>query len=148
MRQTRKDVLDALLCEYQACHLDRDHYDGTRWIIGSIFTVTSFTLFGISLLDYAVRNPVFVILAASLSLALWFVFLLYDQNVQPLVEGSLDRALAIETELQGWGLPMYLHSRMSQRNGRQIGVGWIIACLTSLVVFTWAVRLAWALSQH
>ncbi len=136
-----KKRLDALLCEYQVCHLNRDHYDGTRWIIGTIFIVTSFTLLGASFLDPVAANLIPVALIASVSLVLWFTFMFYDEHVQPWVNASLERAFAIEAELRNWGLPVYLHATIRSR--RQISAVWIVRSLTLLIVFAWVVRLGY-----
>jgi hypothetical protein len=68
----RKEV-DILLAEYQAAHMNRDHYDSVRWTMGSIFIVGSLTLFGISFAEPVVGMPLQVGLLAVVSVILFGV---------------------------------------------------------------------------
>jgi hypothetical protein len=105
-----RNVLRTLLEEYDACHVNRNHYDQTRWIIGSIFIVSSFTLVSASFLAPAVNYRVSTGLIGAASLILWLVFLYYDNHVQPWIRASLDRCFDIERRLQNIGFDIRLHS--------------------------------------
>jgi len=98
-----RDELDLLLAEYQCAHMNRDHYDSVRWVIGSIFIAGSFALFGISFIEPAAGAAALVVLLAISSIGLFAVFAAYHLHVEPYVKLSIARLQTIEKELQTCG---------------------------------------------
>lgn len=142
-----KLLVEALLAEYQACHMNRDHYDSVRWTIGSIFIAASLTLFGISFLEPIVHNRPAVVVMAAFSLFLFAVWYAYNQHVNPYVKTSLRRLREIESELKNMGLVSQgvsiprLHTliRKAAPEGRGI---WIVRALAAMLILAWVLRFA------
>jgi len=107
---TKKESLqiDVLLNEYQACHRNRNHYDGVRWTIGSIFIGASLTLFGISLAKEI--NALGVIIAYLFSLGLILLWYFFSQHVSPYIISSYVRAQDIEDDLRKLKYDIELHT--------------------------------------
>ncbi|MEM3448093.1 MAG: hypothetical protein QXP38_04320 [Nitrososphaerota archaeon] len=137
--ESRNDKISVLLAEYQAAHMNRDHYDSMRWTIGSIFIASSLTLLGISFLEPVAHYHLQVLAITSFSCALFFVWLAYSQHVEPWVKASLKRLYEIEEELKVLGFDMRLHH--SIREKRQIRGRWIRNFLIILVLSSCIVRL-------
>ncbi len=95
----RDKELDILLAEYQAAHVNRDHYDSIRWIIGSIFIAASFTVLGISFVEPATRTPRHGLLLLIVSGGIFLVWLLYNWQIEPYNKLSIYRLQTIEKEL-------------------------------------------------
>ena len=146
-----KTNVEVLLTEYRACHMNRDHYESVKWMIGSIFIAASFTLLGISFVR-EVRN-VEVALLASFSLVSIFIWTCYSEHVRWFIKRSLDRIEEIEKELQSLGYSIKLHS--SIRAKKQIRARWITVFLIITMFAAWICRMLlfydWfvaALSEH
>jgi len=122
--------------------LNRNHYDGVRWTIGSIFIGASLALFGISFLNSMVNNPRAVYSTSIFSLALYIIWLLYHFHVERFVEKSLDRAKKIEDELgkidKEYG--MQLHTKIREQVKRGKGA-FITGLLTGIIIMTWLCRM-------
>jgi hypothetical protein len=100
----RKEVIDALLAEYNACHKTRDHYELIQWSIGSIFIASALLLLGVSFQIPKVdaNGVVFMGVVSMVLVTVWFA---YHQHVDPYVQDSIDQALRIEQYLHTYGVP-------------------------------------------
>jgi len=142
-------TVDVLLAEYQASHMNRDHYHSLVWTIGSVLIPTSIALVGASLLDPLINNLRAVLALAAFSLALVFVWYAYNLHADPWVKKSILRCQEIEKELEGSGYvsPICIHPPIprlhtliqhgKQRRGISIGRAFLIC-----MVLAWAVRIA------
>jgi len=143
-----KVLVEALLAEYHACHMNRDHYDSVRWTIGSIFIAASLTLFGISFVEPVVRSPRTVAVMGIFSLFLFGVWCAYNSHVNPYVKTSLRRLVEIESELKSLGLASphgesipRLHTLIQARAPAGRGV-WIVRALAAMLIVAWVLRFA------
>jgi len=109
-------TVDVLLAEYQACHMNRDHYHGIIWSIGSIFIAASLTLWGASFLDPIVHNIIMVIFIGIFSMVLILIWMSYLVHVQPWVTESVNRAREIERDLQQLGFDTHLHTSIEEKD--------------------------------
>ncbi|MCW4042998.1 MAG: hypothetical protein NWE90_04655 [Candidatus Bathyarchaeota archaeon] len=131
--------IDTLLTEYQACHMNRNHYDSLSWTICSIFTSASLALLGISFLNPVVNNPLDVILIASFSILIFVIYMAYERHARPWIKASLDRCHEIEEELRRLGFHTTLHTNI--RGIEQIRGIWILRSLVMIVLFAWIFRI-------
>jgi hypothetical protein len=116
-----RDELRVLLAEYQACYQTRDHYDNERWIIGSIFIVTSLSLFGVSFVDPVARSVHAIGLLSIGALTIWLMFVYYDQHTQPWINAAIFRSKVIERRLCSARLEIKLQSWItSQKSDRLV----------------------------
>jgi hypothetical protein len=147
-----KRQLEIWLAEYAAANSTRDHYDGTRWLIGSIFIAAIFTLFASSFLDQVARNNIASKLMAVISIVLWFVFVYYNHHVQPWVSAAIDRCHNIEGNLRHAGHDICLHASIKYetdksgkvdfgRKRNQIGARWVIYFFSLMIPVIWILRL-------
>jgi len=102
--------LNIWLTEYTAANSTRDHYDSTRWLVGSIFIAAIFTMFASSFLDQVPQDNLALGLLAVSSTMLWFVFVFYDQHTQPWINAAIDRCHKIENILRNQEYDIYLHA--------------------------------------
>jgi hypothetical protein len=141
--------VDVLLAEYQACNSTRDHYDGTIWLIGSIFVATSLTIFATSFLDPVEQNPWNVTFLGVVSLGVFFMWVGYELSVRPFVKAAIKRAWEIEDELRKLDYPVLMHARIRETNQtlpRKILRGkYLFTTLILMVLVVWVLRLllAW-----
>jgi hypothetical protein len=98
---------EILLAEYQCAEANRDHYDSTRWTIGSIFIIASLTALAATFIEPILRMFRQTVVLVLLSAGFYLVFLAYDHHVVPYVKMSINRMQRIERELQ------LLHSYVS-----------------------------------
>jgi hypothetical protein len=150
--QPSKEQLEIWLAEYAAANSTRDHYDSTRWLIGSIFIAAIFTLFASSFLDPVARNNIALGMLAETSTILWFVFVYYDQSVQPWVTAAIDRCHKIEEKLRNANYDIYLHAWIKYQRDKSdtvdfakkrshLGAIWVIYFFSILIPTLWILRL-------
>jgi hypothetical protein len=139
--------LEVLLSEYQACLMTRDHYDSTRWLIGTIFIALGFSLFGVSFLEPITLDTWSIGLVGTLSIALWLFFLYYDQHVQPWISISIQRSHSIERLLRAKDYDVrhqlsiaYLEPDFKVPK-KQVSAFWAVVILTMLLVAMWILRI-------
>jgi len=139
--------LDVLLAEYQACLMTRDHYDSTRWLIGTIFIALGFSLFGVSFLKPITSNVWSVGLVGTLSIVLWLFFLYYDQHVEPWVRTSIQRTHCIERLLRAKNFDIKHQLSIAYDEPdltvpkKQISAFWAVVIMTILLVTMWILRI-------
>jgi len=141
--------VDILLAEYQACHMNRDHYHGIVWTMGSIFITASIALFGASLVEPIVKNPSAVAVLAICSIILLVTWLAYNFHVDPWVTKSLRRCREIEEEFSRMKytssvcikppIPR-LHTLIGARP--QIPGIWITISFFTAMLMVWLIRVA------
>lgn len=140
--------MDIWLAEYDAAVQTRNHYDSTRWTIGSIFIAIIFTMFAASFQPLVTNNFVLGVLA-GISLILWFVFVYYDQHVQPWINAAIYRCQMIERNLQLKGYDCHLqnyiryeHDALGNftRKRKQVGAKWIVILFSIMIPLMWLFR--------
>ena len=139
--QNPEKQIDIWLTEYRACHLNRNHYENVRWIMGSIFIVTSITLLGISFWKEIINNISEVSLLAIFSLSLMSIWMLYTLYLRLFIRESLCRMREIEKELRNIGYDIKLHTSIHAHRpcGR---ARWITCSLFIIVFIAWLFRLS------
>jgi hypothetical protein len=135
--------VDVLVAEYQAAHINRNHYEGIRWTIASILMAASFTLMGISFIQEIKDSTIEVVLLACVSLALMMVWFAIHTYVSPFVRLSLERLWEIEKELQSLGFDApKLHTTIRKETEFQKGRGLMIRYgFVILAYFAWLFRI-------
>lgn len=132
----KPERLQILLAEYQACNMNRDHYDSVRWLIGSVFIGASLTAFGLSS-TYA-EGPL-VLIIALFSQSLVAIFIGYNDIVQAYIDLSLERCREIEIELRKFKAPV-LHSRIDKRTRKRRG-RLLTKLLVGITTSAWILRI-------
>ena len=137
---SKPDQINILLAEYQACHMNRDHYDSLRWTIGSIFIGTMFALYGISFLEPLISSLKNVLAISAFSLMIFTIWIFYHRYVGKFVNFSIERAKKIEEKLVFSGYEIGLHTDITA--GTKKGHGKIIVRILCVVVFlVWIIRI-------
>jgi hypothetical protein len=139
---------EILLAEYQCAHMNRDHYDSARWMIGTIFIAASFTLFGITYVENLAGDPTAVVLIGVSSAALMCVWGSYYLHVHRFIILSMIRLHEIEAALQKLAqdaeLPS-LHKKIgNDTEAPRMGM-WITVGLFAMVYLAWLARFLVAL---
>jgi hypothetical protein len=136
------------LAEYDAAIQTRNHYDSTRWLIGSIFIAIIFTMFAASF-QPLVMSIFSISVLAGVSLILWCVFVYYDQHVQPWIKAALFRCRMIEGYLQSKGYDYRLQSYIGYeydrsgnliRKRNQVGAIWVVVLFSIMIPLMWIAR--------
>ena len=137
------------LAEYDAAIQTRNHYDNTRWLIGSIFIAIIFTMFAASFQPLVTNNFILAALAA-VSVTLWCVFVYYDQHVQPWINAAIDRCKMIELNLRLRKYDCSLQSYISWEYDRktwkfikerkQVSGIWVIVLFSVMIPLMWVSR--------
>jgi len=144
--------LQIWLTEYAAANATRDHYDSNRWFIGSIFIAAIFTLFASSFLDSVARSNIGLGLLADTSIILWFVFVYYDQHVQPWIKVAIDRCHKIEENLRSANYDIHLHAWIKYQRDKsdrvnfkiehsELGAAWVLWLFSISIPTIWILRL-------
>lgn len=129
--------VDALLAEYEACHMNRDHYDSVRWTISSVLVGASLASFAISFLEPLCASQTSVTQLSVFSVIIVCTALLYHLHIERYVRMSIERFWSVEEELDKFGLNVRLHRTI---RGRMGGIG----KLTTLLLFG-SLILAWVM---
>jgi hypothetical protein len=98
------------------------------------------------------RSNVALWMLGEASTILWFVFVYYDQHVQPWINAAIPRCHKIEKNLRQQGYDLYLHAWIKyerdesdkvdfKRERKQVGAIWVIRLFSVLVPLMWIVRL-------
>jgi len=140
----RNQQLRVWLAEYQACHLNRDHYHGLAWITGSIFIAGSLALLGTSFLDPVVYDPRLVLFMGDFSIVLFIVWVVYLTYVQHFATMSLERARKIEKEIQSLDFDIRLHTDIEAT--RHWRGRWNLVLLWIVVLVAWITRILLSLA--
>jgi len=135
--------VQALLSEYHACHLNRNHFDTLRWTIGSIFIAASLALLSISFLQDVKDSPQgeveWLALFSLLLMVVWFVYHRYTNRFVVL---SLQRMWNIEESLRNLdvGLDTELHTFIKKKTRK--GLGRLTTWLFFMTIFgAWLARI-------
>ncbi|MDH5449579.1 MAG: hypothetical protein OEX77_01580 [Candidatus Bathyarchaeota archaeon] len=133
--------VDILLAEYQAAHINRNHYDSVAFTVASILVATSFTLYGISFLGEVRNDFVEVGFLACVSFALMLIWYAYHVYVDPFVRLSIKRLWEIEENLRqlGFDAPK-LHTMIVQETTKGRGRR-IVRLILMLAYFAWLFRI-------
>jgi hypothetical protein len=140
--------VDVLLKEYEMAQDNRNHYENGRWLIATVFIVTSLTLFGASFLKDVTKDitGLPVILMATSSVTLLLIWKAHWDRVQPFVDESFQRLRGIEGELRNLGftdIPR-LHTNIAEETRRTCRTGkgqWIIWWMLITILSAWFMRL-------
>ncbi|MFH0848472.1 MAG: hypothetical protein V1857_03095 [archaeon] len=137
-------MVDVLLAEYQACHMNSAHFESLRWTSGSILLVASVSLLVISFVRQVADDFRIVLAFRVCSLALFLVWFAYDRYIDPVVTASLDRCYEIEKELRELGFVSPLLRRMpiprlfsSIKARRERRGTWATLFVVILIVILW-----------
>jgi hypothetical protein len=136
--------VDVLLAEYAACNETRDHFDGTAWVIGSIFVAISMSILAATTLNPVYQEPIAVAALGGFSILLFLVWVSYELHVRPWVIASFTRASEIEDELKTLGYEAKLHHNIakSDEKSRNKGRGKrTFYFLIILILAGWGVRI-------
>jgi hypothetical protein len=124
--------------------MNRDHYDSVRWLIGSIFIASSFTLLGASFLDTIAYSLPSLCLVAFVSVLVLLIWVGYDRRVSPWIITSIKRCWAIELELENLGynsITLHRLIRDYDKENKRKSARYLVILLTAVVVVAWVVRL-------
>jgi hypothetical protein len=144
MSDHEKLQIKILLQEYQSCHDTRNHYDNVRWMIGSIFIVTSLALFGLSL-DKPLVAVLLAFLSSVSSMMIWY---LYAQHVNHYIVASIIRCHEIEKYLRKdlkFEIKLHTSIRKMDNSIPKLKGTVITFSLISMVIVIWFFRILWSI---
>lgn len=136
--------------------MNRFHYEGIYWTMGTILVATSLALFGISFLKDLAGTGEFerVALMALFSLFLFVVWLGYGRHVDPWIRASQSRCREIEEVLSqnrfGLRETPKLQSSIWKEDERTkpLRGKWITISLMSALLLAWFLRIALISAQQ
>lgn len=140
LTKNKSDELKVLLTEYRVCQMNKDHYDGVRWTMASIFIGASFALLGFSFTEDIVGDKNAVSFMALFSLAMFLIWVAYNQHTQPWIHTSNDRQHEIEQRLQKSNYDIKLHTLIKAK--KQIPGVWIFFLMILTIFLAWSFRIA------
>jgi len=137
MTDKEKKHVDVLLHEYRACHMNRDHYESVKWMIGSIFIAAIFTLLGLSFVEKIRYSPIEVAFLVTLSFLLMIIWLFVNEHVRWYVKASLERSYEIEETLRASSFDIGLHKtirKRSQTSGRWVDIFLMVVVFGACII--------------